>query len=99
MIAYVYQPHYKTNCFRVDAKCCTDDVNYIIICDERSSYAGVWMWYKKDVELKAWMNGKRLCYQIPINKCIKIRPDLSTLKPKGVEMVKKVCEQVRKKEC
>lgn len=96
MVGFVYQPHYMTACFRVAADDCQDDVNYIIICDDRSSYYGVWKWYKSEVELTdkdVWYNGSRKCYCIPINKCVQIQTTLT--KPFYIDKALEVCNRVR----
>lgn len=94
MVGYVYQPHYKSACFRVDAADCQDEVNYIIICDERSSYYGVWEWHKSDIgDFDTWLNGKRTCYCIPIRKCVQIQKTLT--KPFYIDKAKEVAKRCR----
>ena len=73
-VAYIYQPHFMTQKFRVACKeQMGQEVNYIVVtCSP--AYNGVWKWYAKDKDsIEKWNNGKLPCYCVPIKICEKIK--------------------------
>ena len=69
-VAYIYQPHFKTGMFRVAVnKQQSLKTNYIVVtCSPQ--YNGVWKYdgiLHKDCG--RWLNGKTMCYEIPISSC------------------------------
>lgn len=71
-MAFIYQPHFKTNCFRVaTANQRGKEYNYIVVmCSPE--FNGIYSWPAKNKnKYKLWLNGKKLCYQVPIEDCKK----------------------------
>lgn len=77
-VAFIYEPHFKTNMFRVAVSNQQGKTNFIVVtCSPK--YNGVWKWEKQlDKSYDTWVNGKCLCYCIPISECIKVQ-EISTI--------------------
>ena len=93
-IAYIYQPHYKTQVFRVAVnKQQHPDTNFIVVtCSEQ--YNGVWKYDSKLHETcSRWVNNNTTCYEIPISECTFVR-SLNELR--NSEVIDKVIEQQTK---
>lgn len=84
--AWIYQPHYKSNCARVAVDMQQADVNYIIITCSPSCN-GVWKYQnRRDYEL--WLNNKKVCYCVPMDELEFVMP-LENLDDKRKVEVKK----------
>ena len=69
-IAYIYQPHFMTNKFRVSVNNQRGkEFNYIVVtCSPE--FNGVWKYPAENIiEYKIWMNRKTPCYCVPIEDC------------------------------
>lgn len=97
--AYIYQPHFMTNCFRVACKeQMGDDINYIVVtCSP--TYNGVWKWDAKNKSLvEKWFNGKLACYCVPIKMCTKIKTLEELQNPQVISIVEAQQSQWKNKE-
>ena len=93
-IAYIYQPHFNTNCFRVAlVNQQGKKYNYIIVtCSPE--YNGVWKYNANNVlNYNVWSNNKKECYCVPIRDCrrIKLLNELT-----NIEVINKVKSQQKK---
>lgn len=74
-VAFIYQPHFKTDCFRVAIKNQQgSDINFIVVtCSP--SYNGVWKYDAHNMNSYAdWRNNNVWCKCVPINDCTYIKP-------------------------
>lgn len=87
---YIYQPHFKTNCFRVAKKEQQGEIyNYVVVtCSPE--YNGVWR-YKADKvhNYETWVNGKLQCYCVPIDDCERIKTLTELVNPDVIRQVKR----------
>lgn len=84
-MAFVYQPHFKTECFRVDSnKQQGSHVNYIVVtCSPK--YNGIWKYPAENIkQYKHWQNGKLDCICVPIKDCKKLQP-LNTIRTESIK--------------
>ena len=93
-IAYIYQPHFNTNCFRAAVlKQQGKKYNYIIVtCSPE--YNGVWKYNADNVlNYDVWSNNNKECYCVPIRDCrrIKLLNELT-----NIEVINKVKFQQKK---
>lgn len=90
-ISCIYQPHFMSNCFRVACnKQQGKDFNYIIVtCSPE--FNGIWK-YPASIckDLSIWLNGKRPCYCVPIEKCTKYKDLDSISNPNTLKEVAKM---------
>lgn len=89
-IAYIYQPHFMTNCFRVavdDQQ--GDEYNYIIVtCSPK--YNGVYKYPASNIKNYTLWNNKRLtCVCVPVDDCEKIGTLTDIKKPDSMNRVMK----------
>lgn len=89
--SYIYQPHFKTKCFRV---ACTEqtgpEYNFIVVtCSPQ--YNGVWFYpsYKR-FNYEVWHNKTCPCYCVPIKDCTFIKSLNNLTNPNVIKMVKKM---------
>lgn len=93
-VAYIYQPHFKTSMFRVAVnRQQGDDTNYIVVtCSPQ--YNGLW---KYDGKLHKtcgkWVNGKTVCYEIPIAECTFVKGLNEIQQPSHIQAVVKQQEE------
>ena len=69
-IAYIYQPHFNSNCFRVAiSKQQGTTTNYIVVtCSP--NYNGVWKYSSSNLyDYPSWNNGNVVCKCVPISDC------------------------------
>lgn len=74
-VAYIYQPHFKSKCFRVATKDQQGKkYNYIIVtCSP--TYNGVWKYrVPRMLYFNIWKNGNIPCYCVPIADCEFVKP-------------------------
>ena len=93
-IAYIYQPHFNTNCFRVAlVNQQGKKYNYIIVtCSPE--YNGVWKYNADNVlNYDVWSNNNKGCQCVPIRDCrrIKLLNELT-----NIEVINKVKFQQKK---
>ena len=75
-LAYIYQPHFKTDCFRVAIKDQQGpDYNYVVVtCSPQ--YNGIYKYPMKNIKDKhytVWYNNKTPCICVPIKDCEKVK--------------------------
>ena len=71
-VAIIWQPHFLTDCFRVDIKKQQGkEKNYIIVCCS-PSYNGIWVHENTDKQYDLVKNKSLICKCIPTNDCIYI---------------------------
>ena len=73
-VAFIYQPHFKTGCFRVamhDQK--GKNNNYVIVtCSPM--YNGVWRYSPDNIsKYSHWKNGNIDCICVPIKDCVQVK--------------------------
>lgn len=98
-IAYIYQPHFMSDSFRVACKeQMGTDVNYIVVtCSP--TYNGVWKWEAKDKDIvEKWVNGKLPCYCVPIKLCKKIKTLDEVTNPVVLRIIESQQSQWKNKE-
>lgn len=82
--AYIYQPHFMTSMFRVAVnKQQSKDKNRIVVtCSPQ--YNGVWE-YDASIHKTCgkWVNGKTVCYEIPIECCNRVATLDDIVKPEN----------------
>lgn len=83
-MAFIYQPHFNTNCFRVainDQR--GTEYNYITVtCSPM--YNGIWKYASQKMrEYAHWKNGNIECVCVPIKDCVLLQP-LDTIKSDGI---------------
>ena len=72
--AYIYQPHFNTECFRVASNSQQGTVNNYIIVTCSPMYNGVWKYSaNKALNYSHWKNGNIDCLCVPIVDCVKIK--------------------------
>lgn len=74
-IAYIYQPHFNSKCFRVATKDQQgNNYNYIVVtCSP--TYNGIWKYpATKTSSFDIWKNGSVPCYCVPIDNCEFVKP-------------------------
>ena len=81
-VAYIYQPHFKSNCFRSATKDQQGKkYNYVVVtCSP--TYNGVWKYdSNKSSSFSVWTNGNTPCYCVPISECefVKSLKDISNV--------------------
>ena len=89
-VAFIYQPHFKTECFRVamhDQK--GRNNNYIIVtCSPM--YNGVWRYSPDNIsKYKHWQNGNVDCICVPIKDCIQVKNLEDVTDPTMCDIIKK----------
>jgi hypothetical protein len=75
-IAYIYQPHFKSECFRVASKDQQGPENNYIVVTCSPQYNGIYKYPAKNIQDKhydTWCNNKTLCICVPIKDCEKIK--------------------------
>ena len=88
-IAYIMQPHYLSNCFRVSCDKQLGRNNYIIVtCSP--SFNGVYTYDKSILkDCKLWSNKGRMCYEIPVNQCTLYKRLEELQNPEIIKEIKK----------
>lgn len=73
-VAFIYAPHYMTDCFRV-SKIDQRGSTYNWVCVVCSpGYNGLWRYDTSILgDCDVWQNGKLDCYCVPISKCTFIK--------------------------
>ena len=90
-VAFIYQPHFKTNCFKVAIDKSQGVTNNFIIVTCSPSYNGVYKYpSEKRFSYEIWKNGKKSCYCVPIIDCEFVQK-LETLK--NEDIIKEVKKQ------
>lgn len=73
-VGFIYQPHFKTECFRVALDNQRGKNNNYVIVTCSPMYNGVWRYSPSNIEkYDRWMNGKTECVCVPIKDCDKVK--------------------------
>lgn len=93
-VALIFQPHFKTNCFRVAIdKQLGDNYNYVIVtcCP---TYNGVYKYPRKNAkDYEVWKNKSIECYCVPIKDCVMVQ-ELTDIKNES--LIKEIRRQQKK---
>ena len=86
---YIYQPHFKTDCFRVAVKEQRGfPYNYVVVtCSPE--YNGVWRYNAENCDkYDTWQNGRLTCYCVPTKDCVRIKGLNELVNPNVIAKVK-----------
>lgn len=90
-VAFIYQPHFKSNMFRVAVHEQQGSVdNYIVVCCSEK-YNGVYQYpaiKRKDYGI--WYNNDLACYCVPLEDCNYYKSLKDITNPKIIKEVKKL---------
>lgn len=100
-IAYIMEPHFNTESFRVAVKNQQNEkTNYIVVCCS-PAYNGVWSWDRETTKVNLITNNKLPCFVVPIESCtfLKNLDEINNpmIKEQIVKVQKKYIKSYRKK--
>lgn len=89
-VSYIYQPHFKSNCFRVAINDQQGINNNYIVVTCSPHYNGVWRYPADNVsKYDVWYNGKVACYCVPIKDCTLMMTLDKLVNPDDIKKVKR----------
>lgn len=90
-VAFILQPHFNSNCFRVAVQNQQGSVdNYIAVCCS-PSYNGIYQYPAvKRKQYDIWQNGNTSCYCVPLSDCNYVKSLKDVTNPIMIKSIKKL---------